>query len=103
VFHYYRGHKLEAVRSGPWKLHLDKNELYHLGDDIAEAKNLAAAEPDRVAELRALAERMNGDLGLDGPQAPGVRPLGRVADPKPFIAADGRVRAGADGKFKQLD
>ncbi len=103
VFHYYRGHKLEAVRSGPWKLHLDKNELYHLGDDIAESKNLAAAEPARVAELRALAERMNGDLGLDGAQAPGVRPLGRVAEPKPFISADGRVRPGADGKFKQLD
>ncbi len=103
VFHYYRGHKLEAVRSGPWKLHLDKNELYHLGNDIAESKNLTAAEPARVAELRALADRMNGDLGLDGPQAPGVRPLGRVANPQPFIHADGRVRAGADGKFKQLD
>ncbi len=103
VFHYYRGHKLEAVRSGPWKLHLDKNELYHLGDDIAESKNLVAAEPARVAELRALAGRMNDDLGLDGAQAPGVRPLGRVAEPKPFIFADGRVRPGADGKFKQLD
>jgi arylsulfatase A-like enzyme len=103
VFHYYRGHKLEAVRSGPWKLHLDKNELYHLGRDLAEANNLAAAEPGRVAELRALARRMAGDLGLDDAPAPGVRPLGRVTEPRPFIAADGRVRPGADGRFKRLD
>lgn len=103
IFHYYRGHKLEAVRSGLWKLHLDKNELYHLGADLAESKNLAAIEPARVAELRTLAGRMAGDLGLDGPLAPGVRPLGRVAEPKPFIAADGRVRPSADGKFKRLD
>ena len=31
-----------------------KIELFDLGADPAEARNLAASEPDRVAELRAL-------------------------------------------------
>ena len=43
VFYYYRGLKLEAVRSGPWKLHLAKGELYHLENDVGESTNLAAA------------------------------------------------------------
>lgn len=28
---------------------------------------------------------MKDDLGLDGPEATGVRPLGRVAQPRPWI------------------
>jgi len=44
-----------ALRAGPWKLlyfHSDRRlELYDLGDDIGEEKNLASAEPQRVAEL----------------------------------------------------
>lgn len=102
VFYYYRGFKLEAVRSGPMKLHLDKGELYDLKDDIAEAKNLAADKPDEVQRLRALAEAMKNDLGLDGAEAPGVRPLGRVAKAEPLISADGTVRAGFDGVAKKL-
>lgn len=101
-FHYYRGFKLEAVRSGPWKLHLDKAELYHLGEDIGEAANVAARHPAEVARLRALADAMQADLGLDGATAPGVRPLGRVANPQPLIAPDGTVRAGFDGAAKTL-
>lgn len=102
VFHYYRGFKMEAIRSGPWKLHFDKGELYHLGQDIAEENNLATKHPEEVQRLRELALAMKDDLGLDGAQAPGVRPLGRVAKPEPLIGADGKVRAGADGKVKEL-
>ncbi len=29
AFYYFRGLALEAVRSGPWKLHLKSGELYH--------------------------------------------------------------------------
>ena len=88
TFFYYRGFKLEAVRSGPWKLHLASKELYDLDSDLAEADNLAPAMADKVAELTQLASTMQNDLGLDGPEAPGVRPLGRVKNPRPFIPAD---------------
>jgi len=44
-----------AVRSGPWKLvdfyEEGRKELYHLGDDPSESRNLAASEPKRVGEL----------------------------------------------------
>jgi arylsulfatase A len=102
VFYYYRGHQLQAVRGGPWKLHLAGGELYHLGQDIAEEQNVAAKYPKEVKRLRNLANAMKGDLGLDGAEAPGVRPLGRVAKAEPLIHADGTVRPGFDGIFKKL-
>jgi arylsulfatase A-like enzyme len=93
---YFRGLTLEAVRSGPWKLHLAKNELYHLGNDIGEATNVAAAHPDVVRRLTALADATASDLGRDG-IGPGCRPLGRVAHPQPLMVKDGTVRADAAG------
>jgi arylsulfatase A-like enzyme len=47
-----------AIRKGDWKLvasRLDRNEphLFNLADDIGEAKDLTAAHPDKVKELRA--------------------------------------------------
>jgi arylsulfatase A-like enzyme len=86
TFFYYRGFTLEAVRSGPWKLHLAKKELYDLDSDPGEAENIAVTMTDQVTQLTALAETMKSDLGLDGKDAPGVRPLGRVENPKPLIA-----------------
>lgn len=72
---------LDAVRSGSWKLHLAKGELYQLDDDIGEARDVAAAHPDQVKRLRALADAMRADLGVDG-IGPGCRPLGRVEHPR---------------------
>ncbi len=95
-FLFYRGLSLEAVRSGPWKLHLAKGELYHLGNDIGEATNVAGAHPDVVRRLTALADATAADLGRDG-TGPGVRPLGRVAEPLPLLAPDGTVRPDAIG------
>lgn len=103
TFYYYRGLKLEAVRSGDWKLHLEKTELYNLAEDLSEQDNVAGVKPGHVVRLQKIAKIMESDLGLDGESAPGVRSLGRVANPVPFISADGRVRAGADGRFKKLD
>jgi arylsulfatase A len=81
VFYYYRGFNLEAVRSGPWKLHLGKNELYNLDSDIGEATNVAAETRRSLSRsLKALPKAMKDDLGLDGTNAPGVRPLGRVEE-----------------------
>ncbi len=114
VFYFFRGFKLEAVRSGPWKLHLsaadrapaknaknkggakgatDGVQLYNLDSDIGESQNVAEANPDVVKRLRAVADAMKDDLGLDGVGL-GVRPLGRVANPQPLISKDGKIRAG---------
>jgi arylsulfatase A len=93
VFYYFRGLKLEAVRSGAWKLHLAKNELYNLESDLGEAANVANTHPEAVQMLRAFADQMGDDLGLDG-IGPGCRPLGRVANPLPLIDQAGKIRAG---------
>jgi arylsulfatase A len=125
-FFYFRGLNLEAVRSGPWKLHFGAAapaaageakkkaapkanpsapavglQLFHLVDDIGETKNVAAAHPDVVKRLQALAEQMNADLGRAN-IGPGVRALGRVSNPQPFILPDGTVRADAVGRHKRL-
>jgi arylsulfatase A len=93
VFYYFHGLGLEAVRSGPWKLHLAKSELYNLESDIGEARNVAAENPETVKKLTTLAQAMKGDLGLDG-KGPGCRTLGRVDNPQPLIGPDGKIRDG---------
>ena len=115
VFYFYNGLKLEAVRSGPWKLRLgtakqslgkktkepdtaeaaalSQDQLYNLDTDIGESKNVADANPAEVARLHALADAMKSDLGLNN-VGPGVRPLGRVAYPQPLIGKDGKIREG---------
>ncbi|MBM4092590.1 MAG: arylsulfatase, partial [Planctomycetes bacterium] len=121
VFYYYRGLRLMAIRSGPWKLHLPGAnppavsskaakkkglsagpQLYNLVGDIGESQNVAAANGDIVKRLQALADAMNDDLGTDG-KGPGVRPLGRVENPKPLIHKDGSVRADAVGEKQRFD
>ena len=107
VFFFFHGLKLEGVRSGPWKLRLASAGagpmkkktgppaplLFNLADDIGESRDVAAANPEIVQRLQALAETMKDDLGLIG-TGPGCRPLGRVAAPQPLIGSDGRIRAG---------
>ena len=102
VFYYYHGFNLQALRAGAWKLHLQKGELYDLESDIGETNNLAKEQPEQVAKLRALAEAMLRDLGDGSADAPGVRSLGRVANPQPMIHSDGHVRSGMDGVAKVL-
>ena len=101
TFFYYRGLLLEAVRSGAWKLHLEKGELYDLRTDLGEANNVAAAHADEVKRLRALAETMRNDLGWEG-VGPGCRAIGRVEHPQPLISLEGKVRADMAGKVKTL-
>jgi len=98
LFYYYRGLKLEAVRSGPWKLHLEKGELYNLESDIGESANVAASNPEVAKRLHNLADRMKDDLGLDG-IGPGCRPLGKVANAQPIIDHEGNVRAEFRGPY----
>ncbi len=71
-FLYYRGTHLDAVRVGPYKAHFatqgaygqfgtreahDPPLLYHLGRDPGETTDIAAAHPEILARIRALAER----------------------------------------------
>ncbi len=55
VLHSGAGHF--ALRQGPWKLQLDAKQqpaqLFHLGRDPREEKNLLAAEPERAARMAA--------------------------------------------------
>jgi arylsulfatase A-like enzyme len=91
VFYYFRGLALEAVRSGPWKLHLAKRALYNLETDIGEQTNVAAAHAHVVARLEQLAEQVRHDLGTEG-VGPGCRPLGTVSAARPIIGHDGKFR-----------
>lgn len=125
-FYFFRGFNLEAVRSGPWKLHFNQPatgaagkakgkaaakgnpkvppaglQLYNLDTDIGESQNVAAEHPDVVQRLQALAEAMQADLGTRD-AGPGVRPLGRVANPQPFLDQDGNVRPDAVGSRNQF-
>ena len=93
TFYYYRGLKLQAIRNGPWKLHLAGGQLYHLESDIAESRDVAGDNADVVARLRALAEATDRDLGRDG-KGPGCRPLGKAENPRPLIDHDGKTRPG---------
>ena len=101
--YYFAGYNLQAVRQGPWKLALAPQpetmgkgvapdasgrepRLYQLEDDIGEQVNVAAQQPDVVARLQELAERMNAELG--GQQAPGRRPAGKVENPVMLYPAE---------------
>jgi arylsulfatase A len=98
---YFSGLKLEAVRSGPWKLAIAPQgtgmrkgvaepvkhtgpRLYNLDADIGELSDVAAQNAAVVARLQALIQRMDADLGVTG-EGPGVRPPDRVAKPQPLL------------------
>jgi arylsulfatase len=104
---YFEQNQLQAVASGDgrWKLQLphqygtlagrpggrggvpakyekrtiDRPELYDLANDLGETTDVAAAHPEVVARLLAVAERARDDLGdaLTERNGRGVRPAGR--------------------------
>ncbi|HIJ52090.1 MAG TPA: sulfatase-like hydrolase/transferase [Planctomycetes bacterium] len=75
AFFYYRGNKLEAVRSGRWKLHRKKKTaLYDLEIDISEKNNLAAGHPKIVKRLTGVMEKFDRELKAN------ARPPGRAAE-----------------------
>ena len=105
VFYYYWGRDLQAVRSGPWKLHLPHTypkpdppgadgkpgrytqmrigpALFHLDKDPGETRDVAAQHPEVVRRLEALAEQTRADLGdaATGREGSGTRPPGKRAD-----------------------
>jgi len=82
AFYYYGVKKLDAVRSGDWKLvfansKVDPPALYNLKDDISEQHDVSANHPDVVEKLSKLADSMRQDLGDIRRGIPGrnIRPL----------------------------
>jgi arylsulfatase A-like enzyme len=71
--HYHPGGATpySAVRAGDWKLiHYledDRVELYDLKNDLGEKNDLAAAEPQRVATLRAQLDAWRKNVGAQMP------------------------------------
>jgi hypothetical protein len=70
------------VRKGPWKLvywhAAQRRELFHLGDDIGETRDLSRAQPDVVAAL-------SGELGGFLREARAVMPtLKSTGQPVPW-------------------
>lgn len=83
AFYYYQRTQLQAVRSGPWKLHLPRSPdqlwghyskpeddidipkpmLFNLETDISESRDVAEQNPSVVEDLIQLAEHARTDIG----------------------------------------
>ncbi|WP_053554851.1 sulfatase-like hydrolase/transferase [Sphingopyxis sp. 113P3] len=63
---YWRSGDYRAVRAGDWKLQVTKRpetvRLYNLAADPTERHDLAAQQPERVAQLRAMILAQNKDM-----------------------------------------
>ncbi len=84
AFYYFNGNRLEAVRSGPWKLQLKEAKLYNLDKDPGESADVAHDNAPVVKKLQGYARKMGADLGTDR-NGPGVRKAGRVGTPHPLL------------------
>jgi arylsulfatase A len=100
AFFYYLRNDLEAVRAGPWKLHVAKHGkpcslLFNLDIDPAETTDVYGEHPDVVAALEAHAERARQSLGDArlGRAGADVRPIGRVDNPRPLTDFDPKQSA----------
>jgi arylsulfatase A-like enzyme len=77
--HYWRVGPQAALRSGEWKLHRGRGDrtwqLYDLSKDIAEERDLSAANPAKVAELEKAWQALNAEMveALWGPGGGGGR------------------------------
>lgn len=53
--HYWRVGPQAALRAGEWKIHRGRGDrdwqLYHLGEDVGESRDVRAAHPAKLAEL----------------------------------------------------
>jgi arylsulfatase A len=93
--YYFASYDLQAVRQGRWKLALapqpegmGKNaaktapglRLYDLDAEIGEQTDVAAQHPEVVAKLKALADKMEAEIGGKTPTA--RRPAGEVKGAK---------------------
>jgi arylsulfatase A-like enzyme len=80
-FFYHSKEKLEAVRSGKWKLRIAGKAspaLYNLEKDISESNNVLKNNPEVVARLNKYILEFEKELNIN------IRPSARVANPKPL-------------------
>ncbi|MEI6891163.1 MAG: sulfatase [Pontiella sp.] len=103
AFFYYKGNRLEAVRSGKWKLHLGRPNgkrpkgkvgrrgkgssspmaaLYNLDTDMGEKINMLASNPEVVVRLRSYVKNFQNELSQNS------RPAGFIADAKPLTTRE---------------
>ena len=79
------GKKKEKVKSSVGAS-AEAPRLYNLDTDIGETTDVAAQHPDVVKRLQELIARMDADLGIEkSKNKPGIRPPGRVDNPKPLL------------------
>jgi arylsulfatase A-like enzyme len=86
-----------SIRQGSWKLVLaadentgDQVQLFNLESDLAESTNLARQQVERVAQMRALLEK----LIIDGRSTPGAAQKNDVRVRRyPLAAAIGKAKA----------
>ncbi len=90
---YYKGHRLKAVRSGPWKLFCTTGALYNLDEDIGERDDVSARHPDVAARLERHLARAEAEIGADETACPQFRAPGRVKTPHPIIPHEDAARA----------
>lgn len=94
-------YRLDAVRSGPWKLMARGRStikgvkagpfpaLYHLGRDVGESRNVAAEHPKVVARLRQLLRDHRKDLRTHArPVGQAEPPMVRGSGPKVLLLGD---------------
>ena len=80
-FFYHRGNALNAVRSGKWKLHVNKGkptQLYNLENDIGEQQNVIKSYPEVVRRLQGQMTAFANDI-VDN-----SRPAAFVKNPQPL-------------------
>ena len=105
-YFYYRTNELHGIRYGKWKLYfphtyrtlngrnggeggfpvdyeyntIEKIELYDLSNDIREANDVAAENPEIVDKIKSLADRIRAELGdkLTDNVGTGARQVGKV-------------------------
>jgi arylsulfatase A len=95
VFVYYTSHgALAGIRRGSWKLLLESGELYRVDVDISEAWDKSKANPQLVAELRALAQQLDQEIESNARPVAHVKSL--VFDPGQPMNPDGTAFQMAD-------
>lgn len=116
VYYYYWGNDLEAIRSGPWKLHFPHEyrsltgppgqdgrpggytvgktgpALYNLSWDIGETDDVQGQFPEILKELEGLAEAARTELGDAAHQrkGTGLRPPAQLPPEPPAASNDAR-------------
>jgi len=103
ALYFYWDNWLQAIRSGPWKLHFPHSYrtmegqvpgsggvpgkyvqkeiglvLYDLKNDPGETTDVAGQHPEVVARLQTLAEKMREELGDGDRKGRGCRPAGKI-------------------------